>query len=57
MEKVYFPPTMTVVDFQQKSHILAGSINNVKTDVGLDYRGGGSEDAMSPGFFDDLEVF
>jgi hypothetical protein len=52
MKRVYFPPTMTIVDFQQKSHILAGSVNNVKTDVGIGYGGGGNGDAMSPGFND-----
>ena len=56
MKKVYFPPTMMVVDFQQKSQILAGSVNNVKTDIGIDYEGGGNGDVMSPGFtdFDDF---
>ena len=48
MKKVYFPPTMTVVEFQQESHILAGSVQSVTTGVGIDYGGGGSGEAMSP---------
>lgn len=53
MTKVYFPPAMMVVELQQESHILAGSLNNVDNNVGLDYVGGGNGDAMSP----ELEEF
>jgi hypothetical protein len=52
MKKVYFPPTMAVVEFQQESHILAGSLNGVNSNVDLGYGGGGDVDAMSPGFND-----
>jgi hypothetical protein len=52
MKKVYFPPTMTVVEYQQMNHILAGSLNGVNSNVDLGYGGGGTEDPMSPGFND-----
>jgi hypothetical protein len=48
MKKVYFPATMTVVEFQQRSHILAGSVTNIDGNTDLGYGGGGTEDAMSP---------
>ena len=49
MKKVYFPPTMEVVEYQQESQILAGSVQSVTTDVGIGYGGGGDGDAMAPG--------
>ena len=56
MKKVYSPPMMTVVEYQQESHILAGSVQSVTTDVGIDYGGGGNGDAMSPELDDHLGV-
>ena len=48
LKRVYFPPTMMMVAFQQKSHILAESITGFEDNVGFEYEGGGVEEPMSP---------
>ena len=46
-KKTYQRPTTSVVKLQHKSHILAGSVNDVKGNANLRYGGAGTVDANS----------
>ena len=57
IKKVYFPATMTVVELQQKYHLLAGSFNNIGGNADLDYDGGGSGGSTTPAMGREIDDF
>ena len=47
MKKIYNQPAMTVVELKLNNYILMGSVQDISTDVDLDFGGGSSTEAMT----------